>query len=199
MASLYKKNVLIRGNSTITLGAAITWTKNWVNTFQERDENKDENGNYIAYYYADLFDSRVKKLLYVFSDAAVNYYSMDAQWFTVIDMSQVVKTDMVTGVSDDYGDKQLMIPTVGAVGDIIGIEIRKLKIVNDFDVINDGRMPLSMPVYGDIIGGACQVKVYGNIYDTVDAHVENGELVIDAADTEQYEGKMCLVSYLTRQ
>jgi hypothetical protein len=70
MASLYRLDVLIRGNSKVTQDYAVKWTKEWVNSRQEADDNKDEDGNYIKEYYADLYDSRTNKGWKVFSDVA---------------------------------------------------------------------------------------------------------------------------------
>ena len=70
MASLYRLDVIIRGNSSITEEKAIEWTKNWVNNRQEDSKNKDEEGNYLKEFYADLFDSRTKKSFKIFSDVA---------------------------------------------------------------------------------------------------------------------------------
>ena len=70
MASLYRLDVIVRGNSDVTQDYAVKWTKDWVNKRQEADENKDENGEYIKEYYADLFDARSKKAWKVFSDVA---------------------------------------------------------------------------------------------------------------------------------
>lgn len=70
MADLYRLDVLVRGNSTISQDGAVDFTKNWVNDRQEADSNKDENGNYIKEFYADLYDSRTNKAWKVFSDVA---------------------------------------------------------------------------------------------------------------------------------
>ena len=70
MASLYRLDVIIRGNSDITEIDAIKWTKNWVNKRQEKSDNKNPDGSYKREYYADLFDSRSKKLFKIFSDVA---------------------------------------------------------------------------------------------------------------------------------
>lgn len=70
MASLYRLDVMVRGNSTIAQDDAIRWTKSWVNKRQESKDNIDQNGNYINEYYADLFDSRTAKSWKVFSDVA---------------------------------------------------------------------------------------------------------------------------------
>ncbi len=79
MASLYRLDVIVRGNSTITQDDAIRWTKNWVNQRQEAKNNKTKKG-YKKEFYADLFDSRTAKSWKIFSDVAVknrniqNYY-----------------------------------------------------------------------------------------------------------------------------
>jgi len=70
LASLYRLDVIVRGNSTITQDNAVKWVKNWVNERQEADNNKDSNGNYLREYYADLYDSRSNKSWKVFSDVA---------------------------------------------------------------------------------------------------------------------------------
>ena len=80
MSSLYRLDVIVRGNSTITQDGAVKWVKDWVNRRQEDTKNKDEEGNYLREYYADLFDSRYNKSWKVFSDVATksreieNYY-----------------------------------------------------------------------------------------------------------------------------
>ena len=70
MASLYRLDVLIRGNSKVSQDYAVKWTKDWVNSRQEADDNIDEDGNYIKEYYADLYDSRTNRGWKVFSDVA---------------------------------------------------------------------------------------------------------------------------------
>ena len=70
MASLYRLDVIVRGNSDVTQDYAVKWTKDWVNKRQEADDNKDANGSYKKEYYADLYDSMTNKSWKVFSDAA---------------------------------------------------------------------------------------------------------------------------------
>jgi len=70
LASLYRLDVIVKGNSTITQDGAVEFTKNWVNNRQEASNNIDENGNYIKEFYADLYDSRTNKAWKVFSDVA---------------------------------------------------------------------------------------------------------------------------------
>jgi len=70
LASLYRLDVLIRGNSDISQDDAIEWTHNWVNRRQESDDNKDDDDNYLKEYYSDLYDSRTNRGWKVFSDVA---------------------------------------------------------------------------------------------------------------------------------
>ena len=54
--ALYKKDVLVRPNSTEDFEAAMNFSINWLmNTFQDKPENKDADGNYIDYFFADVF------------------------------------------------------------------------------------------------------------------------------------------------
>ena len=80
MASLYRLDVIVRGNSEITQDEAVKWTKNWVNDRQEATNNKDENGNYIKEFYADLYDSRINKSWKVFSDVATKSRSIENEY-----------------------------------------------------------------------------------------------------------------------
>ena len=76
MADLYRLDVLVRGNSSISQDDAVKWVKNWVNDRQESDKNKDEDGNYIHEFYSDLYDSRTNKGWKVFSDVATQNRSI---------------------------------------------------------------------------------------------------------------------------
>jgi hypothetical protein len=56
--ALYKKEVVVRSNSSADFTAAMNWTKDWLmNSFQDKADNKDEDGNYIDYFFADVFFS----------------------------------------------------------------------------------------------------------------------------------------------
>jgi len=81
LSALYRLDVIIRGNSTITQDEAIKWTKNWVNDRQEADNNKNDDGSYKREYYADLFDSRTKKSFKIFSDVAVKNRAIENFYF----------------------------------------------------------------------------------------------------------------------
>jgi len=80
MLALQKLEVLIRGNSTISTDDAIEWTKKWVNARQEEDENKDEDGNYLVAFYADLFDSRNSSSWKIFCDVATEEREINNSW-----------------------------------------------------------------------------------------------------------------------
>ncbi len=89
MASLYRLDVIVRGNSTVTQDYAVKWTKNWVNKRQEEDENKDENGKYLKEYYADLYDSRTNKSWKVFSDVATENRAIENEY--VCENGEIIK------------------------------------------------------------------------------------------------------------
>ena len=83
---LYKKEILIRPVSTITVDGAKSWTKNWLNdTFQNKSDNKDSNDKYIDFYFADIFDARSSNIYRVFSDACADRYDMSVLEFDVLD------------------------------------------------------------------------------------------------------------------
>lgn len=89
MGGLYKKEVLVKPTSTATTDGAIEFTKNWLNnTFQNKEDNLDENGNYKDYFFADVFDSRNGNILRVFSDACEAYYGMTELVFEVLNTSK---------------------------------------------------------------------------------------------------------------
>jgi len=90
MAGLYKKEVLIRPVSTITVQGAKDFATNWMrDTFQEVDSNKDADGNYIDYFFADVFDARTGNIYRVFTEACKDKYSMDTLEFDVLDKVKI--------------------------------------------------------------------------------------------------------------
>jgi len=74
--ALLRKDVLVRPNSTVTEAGALKWTRNWLNDFQNADDNKDENGKYINYFFADIFFAKNKKIIRMFSDECKEEYDM---------------------------------------------------------------------------------------------------------------------------
>jgi len=120
MASLYRLDVIVRGNSTITQDDAVRWTKNWVNKRQEADDNKNDDGSYKKEFYADLFDSRSKKSFKIFSDVAVKNRAIENSYICkngekidgVIDLS-VFKTQEVI-IDSENGTKHITFPNHNA-------------------------------------------------------------------------------------
>lgn len=80
--ALYKKEVLVRPNSTFNFEQAMNWTRDWLNnTFQNKPENRDENGNYIDYFFADVFfayghATNSGQVWRIYSDACADKYNM---------------------------------------------------------------------------------------------------------------------------
>jgi hypothetical protein len=74
--ALYKKEVVVRPNSTATYEQAITATRNFVNGFQNATSNSNGSGGFIDFFFADLFDARDGNIFRVFSDACATEYSM---------------------------------------------------------------------------------------------------------------------------
>ncbi len=90
MAGLYKKEVVIRPTSTITVQGAKDWTKDWLrDTFQDASENKDSNDNYIDYFFADIFDARTGNIYRVFSDACTDKYEMTVLEFEILNKVEI--------------------------------------------------------------------------------------------------------------
>ena len=79
--ALWKKEVLVRPNSPLDFDQAMEWARNWLkNTFQDKPENKDENGNYKDYFFADVFfapgHANGGQLWRIFSDACKDKYGL---------------------------------------------------------------------------------------------------------------------------
>ena len=73
---LLRKDVLVRPNSDKTEEEALKWTRNWLNNFQNADDNKDENGKFKNYFFADVFFAKNKKIIRMFSDECKNAFDM---------------------------------------------------------------------------------------------------------------------------
>ena len=105
MASLYKKEVLVRPSSTISVQGAIDWTHNWLDTtFQEVSSNKDTNGDYIDYFFADIFDARTGNIYRVFTNACKSYYSMTEVDFELLNTSNFAKATDVDAIQTQVSD-----------------------------------------------------------------------------------------------
>ena len=105
MAGLYKKEILIRPVSTITVPGAITFVHNWLDdNFQNVASNKNSSGDFIDYYFADIFDSRTGNLIRVYTNAAGAYYSMSIVDFDIIDKSTLATAQEFDAVQVDLDD-----------------------------------------------------------------------------------------------
>jgi hypothetical protein len=193
--ALWKKEVVIRPTSTVGVEAAKNWTANWLNSFQTHESNM-EDGQYIDYFFGDLFDSRTGNLYRVFSDACAQKYDMTTLRFDLLITANFIPTTMVSDSTDLSEDTDFLI-TRGALADILSDAVSTAKIVNDFGTISDGKITLTETPLGGIIGGVCQVRVNGlNTYDEVECTVSGTTLDIGSGAGGPYEGAVCLVSYL---
>lgn len=110
MGALYKKEVVIRPTSTMTVQGAIDWTQNWLMTaFQDKAENKDANGNYIDYFFADIFDSRTGNIYRVFSNPCTTAYSLTTLNFEILDKSKFATTLELASVSENVSNNGVLI------------------------------------------------------------------------------------------
>ena len=102
MSGLYKKEVLVRPTSTITVQGAKDFTKDWLNdTFQNKASNKDEDGNYIDYYFGDVFDARTGNIYRIFSDACADKYDMTVLNFDILITSEFAKETELTAINQE--------------------------------------------------------------------------------------------------
>lgn len=238
--ALWKKEVVIRQTSTMDIGAAQDWTKNWLSTFQDNPENIDSNGDYIDYFFADLFDARTGNLYRIFSDAAGDRYSMPEVVFDILITSRFVPWTSVSNNADMSVDPD-KISTRGAIrssitqrlstflssladifipktmisndtnltndedfiiarsglAEVLDNFIATSSIVNDIGQISGNTMTLAHVPAGGIIGGKCNIKIgSSNTYEEVDCTALGTTLTIYPDTPGEYDGEVCLVSYL---
>jgi hypothetical protein len=80
--ALYKKEVLVRPNSSADFTAAMNFARNWLmNSFQDKPENKDADGNYIDYFFAAVTFAKGHatnsgQIWLIFADPCEQKYSM---------------------------------------------------------------------------------------------------------------------------
>ena len=198
--SLFKKEVIIRENSTITVKDAITWTKNWLNKFQDKDTNKDSNGNYINYFFADTFDSRTGNLYRVFTDASKKKFNMKNTVFELLITSNFIPSSNISNNIDLGKDEDFLITRSGVrnvMDNALDNFVSTAAIVNEADVIKDDKIKLSNIPSGGIIGGTCNIKINDNgVFDEVSCTVDSNILTIEPNIKGEYDGKVCIVSYL---
>lgn len=193
--ALYKKEVVIRPSSTISVQGGKNWTKNWLNGFQNNASNEDQYGNYIDYFFGDLFDSRTGNIYRIFSDACTSKYSLTTLEFDIVDLSKLIpKTDI--NDNPDLSVDPLKIMTRQGIDSVIEDFILESRIVNDAAIMNNDRITLGATPSGGIIGGKCMVKISNGVFDEVDCTVSGNTLIAQPDIAGQYDGKIVLASYL---
>jgi hypothetical protein len=238
--ALWKKEVVIRQNSTISIGAAQDWTRNWLASFQDDADNIDGSGEYIDYFFGDLFDARTGNLYRIFSDASGTKYNMQDVVFTVLETSKFVPWTSVSNdpnlandpdkistrgsilqyansamqnawttlrelfwakeeTSNDANlatDEDFLITRSG-LSDVLDSFISTASVVNDAGVLDGDTMTLANIPSGGIIGGKCNVKIgASNTYDEVECEVNGTTLTVLPDTSGEYDGAICIVSYL---
>jgi len=238
--ALWKKEVVIRQTSTISITGAKDWTKNWLSSFQNKPENIDASGGYIDYFFADLFDARTGNLYRIFSDAAGAKYSMSEVVFDILIPSRFVPWTSVSNHADMNVDPN-MIATRGAIrssitqrlstflislseifipktmisndtnlandedfiiarsglADVLDDFVATSSVINDVGTISGNTMTLAHIPAGGIIGGKCSIRIgASNTYDEVECVATGTTLTIHPDTSGEYDGEVCLVSYL---
>jgi hypothetical protein len=238
--ALWKKEVVIRQNSTVTVAGGQNWTKNWLNSFQDDSSNIDQNGEYIDFFFADLFDSRTGNLYRIFTDAAGTRFNMTDTVFDILDTSKYVAVEDVsdnpnltvdqsklstrgsllqfadnamndawTTLSNTFIPRSMVsndpdlannddfLITRGGIDDVLENFISNARVINDAGNISNNKMTLSYTPSGGIIGGTCRIKIGStNVFDDVECTVNGDELTILPDAGDDYDGSICLVSYL---
>ena len=195
--SLWKKEVVIRPTSSISVQEAQDWTKNWLATFQDDADNKDGNGDYIDYFFGDLFDARTGNLYRIFSEAAGAHYNMTEIVFDILITSKFVPWENVSDDTDLEVNSNFLI-TRGGVKDVLEDTIKNSKIINDAGVLQGDTMQLGHIPEGGIIGAKATIKINNNVYDEVDCTVDDNTLTVLPNIENEYDGKICMVSYLIK-
>lgn len=237
--ALWKKEVVIRPSSTISVSGAQTWTQNWLASFQDDPDNIDTNGGYIDYFFGDLFDARTGNLYRIFSTASGVKYDMDVTIFDVLITSRFIPWTSVSNNSDMAQDADMLatrgtisnsissrlaeflvtlyqkfiqlihvsdnpdlavdddfIITRGGIKNILEDTIKNASVINDADILQGDTMQLAHIPKGGIIGAKATVKISGSVYDEVDCLCVNNVLTISPDTPGEYDGKVCMVSYL---
>jgi hypothetical protein len=105
VGALYKKEILIRQVSTVSKQGAIDFTKDWLNdNFQEVSSNKS-NGDYIDFFFADIFDSRNGDIYRVFADACSDEYSLTDTVFDVLVPEEFVSRVDFDSIANDLDSR----------------------------------------------------------------------------------------------
>ena len=109
--ALYKKEVVVRPNSSATYEQAIAAARGFVNGFQNAASNSNGSGGFVDFFFADLFDSRDGNVYRVFSDACATEYSMPTE------ADGLIKYDIVNNaVIEDHETRIEVLETTSGGG-----------------------------------------------------------------------------------
>lgn len=218
--ALWKKEVVIRPSSTISVQGGKDWTKNWLDSFQNDPSNLNPDGTYIDYFFGDMFDSRTSNLYRIFSSACQSKYSLTVLEFNLLIMSRFVLATEYNSFKDwvedqfdnlmnvfwprsetsddsDLAEDRDFLITRGGLSDTISEFITESKVINDAGIINGSILTLSSTPVGGIIGAKCLVKDgSSDVYDEVDCSVIGNTVTISSDAPNEYHGKVGMVSYL---
>lgn len=172
MAGLYKKEVLIREVSSVSVQAAKTWSIGWItNTFQEDPDNINPDGSYKDFFFADIFDSRDGNIYRVYTEACKPQYSMTNIEYTILDNS------------------------------VMALKAELPKIINDTLTVSGNTAQLThLPLDDSIIGEEVRIVITETAsqisYLSVDYTLNGKTLTILGDVANEFSGKQVKVSYL---
>ena len=107
-----------------------------------------------------------------------------------------IPLDSISNDPDLATDEDFLI-TRGGLSDVLDDFVASASIVNDAGLISGNTMTLSNTPAGGIIGGKCNIKVGAtNVYDEVECAVNGTTLTVQPDVSGEYDGEVCLVSYL---
>ncbi len=118
-----------------------------------------------------------------------------ASWWNSI-KSTVIFWNQVSDEPDLATDEDMII-TRGGLSDILDDFVATSSVINDAGLISGNTMTLAHTPAGGIIGGKCNIKIGAtNTYDEVECTVNGTTLTVLPDTAGEYDGAVCLVSYL---
>jgi len=113
--ALVKDEWIIRKSSSISIEKAENYIRQQLDNKQDDDKNKNLNGEYVDYFFADLFDSRDGSLYRIYSSAATTASKVidgsvenGDSYYNVVKMSEIYNTIANEYVSKSYADDNLV-------------------------------------------------------------------------------------------
>ncbi len=107
-----------------------------------------------------------------------------------------ISSGNISNNTDLATDEDFLI-TRGGLSDVLDNFVATATIVNDAGILDGNTMILSNTPAGGIIGGKCNVKIGAtNTYDEVECEVNGTILTVISDVSGEYDGEVCLVSYL---